>query len=148
MTVSPINNINNLLGGLPVDEAPKARNPQAGFFDKDMFLKLLVAQLKYQNPAKPTDQAEFMNQAATLANVEQMQAMADQVATSASWQRALAASALVGKQVTGVSSTGASVTGIVERAALGATSASVIVNGESVPLSSVTEVEMPSSTQP
>lgn len=141
MTVDPINSLNSMLGGLPVNESSKPRTTQNGYFDKEMFLKLLVAQLKYQNPSKPVEQSEFMNQAATLANVEQMQAMADQVAASASWQRALAASALVGKQVVGMAPDGSTISGVVERAALTSSSASVVVNGVSVPLSNITSVE-------
>lgn len=44
--------------------------------DKDAFLKLLVAQMKYQDPLEPTSNTEFIAQYATFSQVEQMQNMA------------------------------------------------------------------------
>lgn len=135
-----------MLGGEPTSGPISASGKTGTYFDKDMFLKLLVAQLKYQNPAKPTDQTEFMNQAATLANVEQTQAMSEAVAQSASWQRSLAASSLVGKQVTAIAADGSTVTGVVQRAALTSTTASVVIDGQSVPLAGVTSIEQASTS--
>lgn len=44
--------------------------------DKDAFLKLLVAQMKNQDPLEPTSNTEFIAQYATFSQVEQMQNMA------------------------------------------------------------------------
>ena len=43
---------------------------------KDDFLKILMAQLKYQDPMSPTDPGEFMSQLSQLTQVEQLQNMA------------------------------------------------------------------------
>lgn len=60
--------------------------------DKDAFLQLLVAQMKYQDPLEPTSNTEYISQYAQFSQVEQMQNMAG----SMDLQRA---SALVGEQV-------------------------------------------------
>ena len=146
MSTDPIGGLNAMLGGDSTGGMVSASGKTGTYFDKDMFLQLLVAQLKYQNPAKPVDQSEFMNQAATLANVEQTQAMSEAVAQSASWQRSLAASSLVGKQVTAIAADGSTVTGVVQRAALTSTEASVVIDGLSVPLTGVTSIESASTT--
>jgi flagellar hook assembly protein FlgD len=39
---------------------------------KDMFLKLMVAQLKYQNPLNPIDGTDFLQQLSQISGVEQM----------------------------------------------------------------------------
>ena len=41
--------------------------------DKDAFLKLLVAQMQYQDPMEPTSNTEYMSQMAQFSSVEQMQ---------------------------------------------------------------------------
>lgn len=68
--------------------------------DKDAFLQLLVAQMKYQDPLEPTSNTEYISQYATFSQVEQMQNMASSLELSR-------ASSMVGKLVT-VESTDAS----------------------------------------
>lgn len=60
--------------------------------DKDAFLQLLVAQMKYQDPLQPTSNTEYISQYAQFSQVEQMQNMAG----SMDLQRA---SSLVGEEV-------------------------------------------------
>ncbi len=60
--------------------------------DKDAFLQLLVAQMKYQDPLQPTSNTEYISQYAQFSQVEQMQNMA----ASVDLQRA---SSLVGQEV-------------------------------------------------
>ncbi len=60
--------------------------------DKDAFLQLLVAQMKYQDPLQPTSNTEYISQYAQFSQVEQMQSMS----ASMDLQRA---SELVGKEV-------------------------------------------------
>lgn len=60
--------------------------------DKDAFLQLLVAQMKYQDPLQPTSNTEYISQYAQFSQVEQMQNMA----ASSDLARA---SALVGQEV-------------------------------------------------
>lgn len=50
--------------------------------DKDAFLQLLVAQMKYQDPLEPTSNTEYISQYATFSQVEQMQNMASSVELS------------------------------------------------------------------
>lgn len=59
---------------------------------KDQFMTLLVAQMKYQDPLEPTSNTEYISQYATFTEVEQMQNMAESMTLSR-------ASDLVGKTV-------------------------------------------------
>jgi len=61
-------------------------------YDKDAFLQLLVAQMKYQDPLEPTSNTEYISQYATFSQVEQLQNMAGAMDLSR-------ASAMVGKTV-------------------------------------------------
>ena len=61
-----------------------------GSLDKDAFLQLLVAQMKYQDPLEPTDNTEYISQLATFSQLEETQNM------QASLQE-MEANSLVGK---------------------------------------------------
>ena len=50
--------------------ASKITDPLA---DKSTFLKLLVSQIKNQNPLSPTDGTQFLSQLAQFSQVEQLQ---------------------------------------------------------------------------
>ncbi len=60
--------------------------------DKDAFLQLLVAQMKYQDPLEPTSNTEYISQFATFSELEEMQNMSSALDLSR-------ASSLVGQQV-------------------------------------------------
>lgn len=60
--------------------------------DKDQFLQLLVAQMKYQDPLEPTSNTEYISQYATFSELEQMQNMSASLELSR-------ASTLVGETV-------------------------------------------------
>lgn len=70
--------------------ADKVRS--ASSLDKDAFLQLLVAQMKYQDPLEPTDNTEYISQLATFSELEEMQNMV----STTNFQRA---SMLVGSEV-------------------------------------------------
>ena len=69
----------------------KAAKSSSGM-DKEAFLQLLVAQMKYQDPLEPTDNTEYISQLATFSQLEETQNM------QASLQE-MEANSLVGKQV-------------------------------------------------
>ncbi len=82
---------------------------------KDTFLKLLVAQLKYQNPLEPADSAEFMAQTAQFTVVEKLDALTKTNAELLSTNRQLGASSLLGQSVVSAGPNGdvvATVTGV------------------------------------
>ena len=60
--------------------------------DKDAFLQLLVAQMKYQDPLEPTSNTEYISQLATFSELEEMQNVSSSMEKSR-------ASALVGQYV-------------------------------------------------
>ncbi|MGE5559973.1 MAG: flagellar hook capping FlgD N-terminal domain-containing protein [Chloroflexota bacterium] len=70
---------------------PTYVNPNEGI-DKDAFLKLLVAQLRYQDPMNPMQDRDFILQMAQLTGMEQAQ-------NSARTQRIGQAAGLIGRQI-------------------------------------------------
>ena len=67
--------------------------------DKDAFLKLLVAQLRNQDPHRPMDTSAFMAQTTQLTSVEKLSELAETTRASFASRSVLAAASLVGHQV-------------------------------------------------
>jgi flagellar basal-body rod modification protein FlgD len=65
MTISPVQN-SSTLGAQATTASSKAS------LDYDTFLRLLVAQMKNQDPTKPMESTEYIAQLATFSNVEQL----------------------------------------------------------------------------
>ena len=105
--------------------------------DQDTFLKLLVAQLKYQDPSNPADSTQFLAQTAQFTQVEKLGEIADMLQA----QQLIGASALVGRTVTYQDANGATQTGVVTTVKLNGDSEPILAVGNTdVQLSKVTEV--------
>ena len=108
--------------------------------DQDAFLKLLVAQLKYQDPSKPLDASQMMAQTATFTQVQKLDQLLTAQQSMVSGQQMEAASAMVGRSVTATTKDGVTATGVVLSATFTGSEPTLRVGNKDVPLSSVTEV--------
>lgn len=109
--------------------------------DKDMFLQLMVAQLRYQDPMNPADSGEFLAQNAQFTALEKMQAVADQTSLVLGAQMAFGASSLVGKQVGYTDAAGKDVIGTVQGVTFDVSGPMLDVDGKQVPLVNVLSVK-------
>ncbi|MGA8978180.1 MAG: flagellar hook capping FlgD N-terminal domain-containing protein [Pedococcus sp.] len=125
--------------------APTPQTSTGTALSGDAFLKLLVAQLKYQDPSKPVDSAAFMAQTAQMQMVETLHELVAQNAAVIAGQNSLNALSLVGQRVT-YSVGSATASGTVDSVKLTAGGPRLIVNDTEVPLSTVTEVRSATST--
>jgi flagellar basal-body rod modification protein FlgD len=127
----------------PTTGAPTATTAPAksrSEMDKDTFLKLLVAQLRYQDPTKPMDGAQFVAESAQFTTVEVLQKLQESQAQLLSFQSTLLSSGLIGKTVTATGTDGTEITGVVGSARVVAGQAYIMVKDEMVPVSSVTKI--------
>jgi flagellar basal-body rod modification protein FlgD len=86
----------------------------SGELGKDDFLKLLVGQLKHQDPMNPMEDKDFMGQMAQFSQLEQMTNVASTLQTDRAF-------ALIGREVTyGDKKTGEVRTGTVEKVVINA----------------------------
>jgi flagellar basal-body rod modification protein FlgD len=60
---------------------PKPQDANDPLTQKDTFLQLLVAQIRNQDPLKPTDGVEFLSQLAQFSSLEQSIQLKDEVAS-------------------------------------------------------------------
>ena len=108
--------------------------------DKDMFMQLLVAQMRYQDPANPTDSSQFLAQSAQFTALEKMQSVSDQTAQLVALQVAFGASSMVGRTVSYPASDGSTTSGVVSSVRFEATGPVLQVNGEDVAVASVRSI--------
>jgi flagellar basal-body rod modification protein FlgD len=117
--------------------------------DKDMFLKLLVAQMRYQDPMNPTDSSQFLSQSAQFTALEKMQDVADKTSQLFSAQVSFGASGMIGKTVTWTDSAGATQTGAVHGVTFGADGPVLDVGAKDpIPIASVLSISDGTSSTP
>ena len=116
-------------------EAPQPQNP-LGVLNKDDFLRLLVTQLKYQDPLSPTDNQQFMAQMAQFSTVEGINNLESTLAS-------LQGVGLIGKQVTYTADDGTEQTGVATAIAMSGSSTTVHVGSDEIDLSKITSVSDP-----
>jgi flagellar basal-body rod modification protein FlgD len=117
-------------------------------FDSETFLKLLVAQLKYQDPSNPASSSELMAQTATLAQVQSLDSIADQNDQMLTLQKSLSAGALVGQTVSYTDTDGSTKAGLVTavKIAGGSGESKAVIGGVDVELGRVSQVSLTTAT--
>ncbi|CAA9260651.1 MAG: Flagellar basal-body rod modification protein FlgD [uncultured Blastococcus sp.] len=109
---------------------------------KDVFMKLLVAQMRYQDPGNPVDSSQMMSQTATFSQVEKLEQLVTQNASMLVLQESATAGSLVGRTATYTDKNGASQTGLVTSVKLASKSseAVAVIGGVPVPVGRLTEI--------
>ncbi len=108
--------------------------------DKDLFLKLLVAQMKYQDPSKPADTSQFLAQTAQFTMVEKLEDLSKHQQEMVTAQLMTSATSMIGRTVTYTGLDGKEATGVVTSATIGS-NPTLKVGNTDVALSSVKEVQ-------
>jgi len=104
------------------------------------FLQLLVAQLQYQDPSKPVDTSSFMNETATLTQVQTMEQSAQASTELLAAQRAQTAGSLVGHTVSYTAADGSTQTGYVSAATISSANPTLKIGDNQVDLSQIQQV--------
>jgi flagellar basal-body rod modification protein FlgD len=111
-----------------------------GGLDSEAFLKLMVAQLRYQNPMEPSDPGDMMLQTAQFTQLESMQELVALQRRDLGLQEAVMAAGLVGDQVTALGPDGTEVTGTVEGVRYTSAGPVLDLGSTEVALGQVTEI--------
>ena len=135
MAISTVSNTNS---GVQTSTAATGEQRSTGEMGKDQFLKLLVTQLKYQDPLKPMEDKEFISQMAQFSSLEQMQNLNANFSS-------MKAFSLMGKSIsanykdaqTGVQT---NVIGVVEKVRMEKGNSYVTVGGHDIPIDEITDI--------
>jgi flagellar basal-body rod modification protein FlgD len=134
---SPIDNTSSVATNTATSSV--SRDDQMG---SDMFLKLLVAEMKYQDPSSPMSTSDMMAQTATLTQTQSLQQIATQNTQLIAMQRSLSAGALVGQTVSYTASDGTTQTGAVTAVKIDTTNntSTAVIDGTSIDVGRITQV--------
>ena len=123
-----------------IDETSKVAGGRntTGELGKDDFLKLLVTQLRYQDPLEPVNDKEFIGQMAQFSSLEQMQNMNSSISQNQAYS-------LIGKQVKAnvtdeKTKESRVVEGVVTSVVFSKGKSYVVIKDEEIPIEKVTSV--------
>lgn len=122
--VSPANGVN---------AADAAREPKQTM-DSEVFMHLLVTQLRNQDPSSPMDTNQMISQTTELAMMEQLTTMAGLDQENFSLQMRTSAAALIGRTVSYAGPDGVAVTGVATSVSFVKSVPTVTVGGKEVQL--------------
>lgn len=136
------NSISNIVGTIPT-MAPPAGAATANAKNKlnsDMFLQLLVAQLKNQDPSSPMDTNAMITQTVQLSTMEALTSMGKTDTENFALQMRIAAASLVGREVSYTDSSGKAVTGVASAVSFVGSTPTVTVGGKSIALDAISGI--------
>jgi flagellar basal-body rod modification protein FlgD len=119
--------------------AAAVTNPN-GSLGKDDFLKLLVTQLKNQDPMNPMDEKDFMGQMAQFSTLEQITNLVTANASTSFAGQVSQSVALIGRQVTWSASDGTSGSGLVQTVTINGGDIALTVDGRQISPGDVVQV--------
>ena len=124
-------------------EALKAKTEgTSNELDQDMFLKLMLEQLKYQDPLNPMSNQDFLAQQAQFTQLEQLTQLTDTIEANSGLTQGMD---LIGKEVTLMDPDDpeATITGVVEEAVFYQNGCAVKVNGKEYPAGLILSAKQP-----
>jgi flagellar basal-body rod modification protein FlgD len=133
MTVQNVTTTGTSLWSTPATSAPKQT------LDSEVFLSLLVTQLRSQDPSSPMDTNEMMAQTTQLASMEQLTALTSLQQEGFGLQMRTAAAALLGSEVSYLVD-GKAVTGTATAVNFSSSTPTITVDGVEVALDAVSGV--------
>jgi flagellar basal-body rod modification protein FlgD len=125
---------NNAQIGADVDPQDRVHKSTLG---QDDFLKLLVTKMSSQDPMNPQGDSEFIAQMAQFSSLEQARSMTADMALLKSQQEVLTANGLIGRNVTVTQNEKQLAQGMVTSVSMNDGAASVVVDGKTYSLDSV-----------
>lgn len=141
-TIEPV----GLVGAATAASAPPAAPKQT--LDSEVFLQLLVAQMKNQDPSSPLDTNEMMAQTTQLAMMEQLVTLSTTSSEHFALTMRQTATALIGQQASYVDADGTTRSGRVTQVSFEKGVPLVTIGGTAVPLDVVSGITASDAATP
>lgn len=139
MTVSATNSTASSATTSTTSKASSKIGAAAGM-GKDDFMKLLMEQLKNQDPMKPMEDKEFITQLAQFRSLESIDALTEQMEALTGSQMLVQAATLIGKPATAKLASGEVVTGTISQVKMIDGKPTAVINGKEIDTSLITTI--------
>jgi flagellar basal-body rod modification protein FlgD len=106
----------------------------------DDFLKMLIAQLQYQDPTNPMDSDQLLNQISQMQALQSNLSLSDSIKSMTLSQQLTSATSFLGKQVVGTDANKNQVSGKVDSVVVDSGTTYLSVGGSKMPLGNVSNV--------
>jgi flagellar basal-body rod modification protein FlgD len=106
----------------------------------DDFLKMLIAQLQYQDPTNPMDSDQLLNQISQMQALQSNLSLSDSIKSMTLSQQLTSATSFLGKQVVGTDANKKQISGTVDSVVVNSGTTYLSVAGSQVPLANVSNV--------
>jgi len=137
-----MNGVNEVYFIEPSSSTTNTDNITENSLDKNAFLRLLVTQLKHQDPMDPVENHEFVAQMAQFTTLEQMQNLNEKFESIMLLDLAAQSASLLGKQVETVNpATGEPIVGTVSSIKLVDGEPMLIIGDDEVPLTDIMQID-------
>ena len=140
MTVSATNSTASSAATSSTGKAGSKIGAAAGM-GKDDFMKLLMEQLKNQDPMKPMEDKEFITQLAQFSSLESIDALTEQMEALTGSQMLVQAATLIGKPATAKLTSGEIVTGTISQVKMIDGKPTAVINGKEIDTSLITTID-------
>nr|WP_246296065.1 flagellar hook capping FlgD N-terminal domain-containing protein [Arthrobacter wenxiniae] len=122
-----------------------ARTPKQAM-DSEVFMNLLVTQLRNQDPSSPMDTNQMISQTTQLATMEKLTSMDKTATENFSLQMRTAAAAMIGRDIAWTDANGTAHSGVADSVSFALGVPAVKVGDLSVPLDSISSVTSTAAT--
>jgi len=112
-----------------------------GTVSREEFLNILVAQLSYQDPLEPMDNAQFAQQIAQIESMRTSEELSNGIESLVRQQQVSSAGDLIGKYVRAADGEGGQVEGMVDSIAIDRTGVYLKVGEYIIPIGNVFEIQ-------
>ena len=114
---------------------------------RDDFLKLLITELRSQDPLEPMKNSEFLGQIATLNQLESSATLTDTLRNLQHSGELASASSLLGKAVIGITDQGLEGGGLVSRVVVLNGQVKLVIGDQTMNLSAVAQIFLPAPAE-
>lgn len=134
MSVSALQNSS----GIETSQSVASQNNQMGKAD---FLKLLIMQMRYQDPLEPVKDTQYIAQLAQFNSLEQMQNLNTSVSSMLRWSQTTQASSLINREVDAIdTNSGSLVSGTVSEVRIRDGEPKLVVGAQEISLKDVIRI--------